>query len=69
MWTQTDLDSLKSAIASGILTVSYAGPPSRTITYQSLPEMRKLLADMQADVSTTAGTRTGYRLVSTRKGL
>ena len=68
-WTQTDLDSLKAAISSGILTVSYAGPPSRTITYQSLAEMRKLLTEMVSDVATTAGTRTGYRLASTRKGV
>ena len=69
IWTQTDVDSLKVAISSGILTVSYAGPPARTITYQSLSEMRKLLADMVADVETTAGRRSSYRLVSTRKGV
>ena len=68
-WAQADVDSLKAAISSGILTVSYAGPPSRTITYQSLAEMRKLLAEMVADVATSAGTRSSYRLVSTRKGL
>lgn len=69
IWTQTDVDQLKAAIASGILTVSYAGPPARTITYQSLAEMRKLLADMVADVETTAGRRSSYRLAATRKGV
>jgi hypothetical protein len=68
-WTQTDVDTLKAAIGSGILTVSYAGPPSRTITYQNVDAMRRLLAEMVADVANTAGTRTGYRLVATRKGL
>ena len=68
-WTQSDIDSLKAAVGSGILTVRYDGPPARTITYQSLAEMRALLAAMQRDVATTAGTATSYRLVSTRKGL
>lgn len=69
IWTQTDVDSLKVSISSGILTVSYAGPPARTITYQSLDAMRKLLADMVSDVATTSGRRSSYRLVSTRKGV
>jgi len=50
-WTQADIDKLKAAIASGVLTVSYAGPPARSTTYQSLPEMRKLLAEMIGQVS------------------
>lgn len=64
-WTQQDIDTLKAAIASGILSVSYAGPPQRSITYQSLREMRDLLSEM------TAGTteRPSYRLARTRKGL
>ena len=64
MWTQADIDRHKAAVASGILTVRYDGPPGRTITYQSLGEMRALLASMQREVS-RAPT---YRLVSTRKG-
>lgn len=69
IWNQTDVDSLKTAISSGILTVSYAGPPARTITYQSLAEMRKLLADMVSDVATASGRRSNYRLAATRKGV
>lgn len=69
MWTQADIDILKSAISSGILSVTYAGPPSRTLTYQSLAEMRNLLAEMQAEVTTNSGARTSYRLAATRKGL
>jgi hypothetical protein len=65
MWTQADIDRLKEAVASGILTVRYDGPPGRTITYQSLGEMRSLLAEMQRE---TRGS-TPYRLVQTRKGL
>lgn len=64
-WSQDDIDKLKAAIASGVLSVSYAGPPARSITYQSLREMRDLLAEMTA----SARTSPSYRLVSTRKGL
>lgn len=67
-WTQTDVDTLKTAIASGVQTVTYSGPPSRTITYQSLAEMRDLLAEMVAQVGAAAGTRPAYRLASSRKG-
>jgi hypothetical protein len=68
-WTQEDVDKLKAAVASGILTVRYDGPPGRTITYQSLSEMRALLASMEQDVAREAGTATSYRLAATRKGL
>lgn len=68
IYTQADIDTLKAAIVSGVQTVSYNGPPARTVTYQSLDAMRKLLAEMVADVSSAAGTRTSYRLVSTKKG-
>lgn len=67
-WTQTDVDALKVAVASGILTVRYDGPPGRTITYQSLSDMRSLLASMQQDVARANG-QANYRLASTRKGL
>ena len=69
-WTQADVDALKVAVASGVLSVRYEGPPARQITYHSLVEMRNLLASMQADVAASAaGGATRYRLVSTRKGL
>ncbi len=63
-WTQADIDRLKAAIASGVLSVNYAGPPSRSITYQSLAEMRKLLAEMVGQVN----GRTAYRRVAFNKG-
>lgn len=50
-WTQADIDELKAAIRSGVLTVSYAGPPARTVTYQSLQAMRDLLAEMRGEVA------------------
>lgn len=68
-WTQSDIDTLKAAIASGVLSVSYAGPPARSITYQSMEAMLQALALMEQSVSAAAGTSTNYRLASTRKGL
>ena len=66
-WTQTEIDTLRAAVASGILTVVYEGPPRRQITYQNLAEMRALLASMQAgDGRATGGA--SYRLIAIRKG-
>ncbi len=69
IWTQEDIDKLKSAVASGVLTVSFNGPPARSLTYQSLESMRALLAEMVAAVAGAAGTRTSYRIGRFRKGL
>ncbi len=66
-WTQADVTALKGAVASGALTVTYDGPPRRSITYQSLSEMRALLASMLQDVAATSGG-SNYRLAATRKG-
>lgn len=63
-WTQTDIDKLKAAIATGHLTVKFA---DRSVTYQSLSEMRALLASMQQDVAAAGGTAS-YILLNTRKG-
>lgn len=68
LWTQADVDSLKAAVASGVLTVSYAGPPARTITYHSLESMRALLAEMVASVGQASGARVSRRYAKTNKG-
>jgi hypothetical protein len=68
-WTEADLISLRAAVASGVLSVRYDGPPGRTVTYQSLVEMRSLLAEMNMVVNNTAGIRPNYRLAFTKKGL
>lgn len=65
IWTQADIDKLKAAVAEGVLTVSYAGPPARMITYQSLAAMRSLLAEMVAGV----GGAPRCRLATSRKDL
>lgn len=68
MWTQADVDRMKAAVSSGVLSVTYDGPPSRTVTYQNLDSMRALLAEMVAEVETAAGRRSNYKLAATRKG-
>jgi hypothetical protein len=64
VYTAADLPALKAAITSGVLSVTYAGPPARTITYQSLEAMRALYAQMVRDVN-NAPT---YRLAGYRSG-
>lgn len=68
VWTEDDIATLKAALASGILTVSYSGPPSRTVTYQSTTAMLALLKDITAQVGNAAGTRRPYRFAVTKKG-
>ncbi len=68
IWTQADVTKLKEAVGSGVMSVTYAGPPARTVTYHSLAEMRKLLAEMVASVGNAAGTRSTFRYAATRKG-
>lgn len=63
-WTDADLQALKAAVASGVLQVTYDGPPRRSITYQSLSEMRALLAEMNRQV-TSAPT---HRYAKFRRG-
>lgn len=57
-WTQADADQVRAAIvalAAGnrVVTVTYAGPPERSITYgqAQLGELRALLAEMDRAVS------------------
>ncbi len=68
IWTEDDIATLKEAILTCTLTVSYSGPPSRLKTYQSLDEMRALLKDIVSQVGIAAGTRRTYRLAATKKG-
>ncbi len=70
-WTQADADQVRAAIvalASGTraVSVSYAGPPARSVTYgaANLGELRALLSEMER---TATGAPT-YRRVSFSKG-
>lgn len=66
-WTQADIDTLKAAITLGVLTVNFSGPPARSITYQSLDQMRALLGSMQHDVDAQAG-KPRFKRLTTHKG-
>lgn len=50
-WSQSDIDKLRAAIASGVRRIRYDGPPAREAEYHSLQEMRDLLAEMTNTVS------------------
>lgn len=62
VWTQAEIDKLKASIARGVLSVSFG---DETTTFQSLAEMRKLLADMERSLSSPPA----YRLAATSKGV
>lgn len=47
-YAQADIDALRAAVKQGVSSVSYA---DRTVTYRSLDEMRKLLAEMENAVN------------------
>lgn len=66
-WTQADVEALQDAIKGGVLSVTYSGPPSRTITYQNLDAMRSLLASMSKNVDAQSGV-VGHSVASTKKG-
>lgn len=62
IWTQGDIDALKISIKRGVLSVSFA---DRSVTYQSLKEMRDLLIEMERSVNATSA----FRLAATSKGV
>lgn len=70
-WTQADVNAVRTAIvalASGtrVVTVSYAGPPARSVTYGAaeLGELRALLSEMERSLPGT----TKFRRVAFGKG-
>lgn len=65
-WSSADLAKLERAIASGVLSVSYSGPPARNVTYQSMDAMLKALALIRTQVA--GASRTAVRYASLRKG-
>ncbi len=53
-WTELDKATLRSAIAKGIMSVRYG---DREVRYQSLADMRSLLAEMEAATNQIAESR------------
>ena len=64
-YTQTQIDALKSAVASGVLTVKHG---DTLTTYRSLAEMRTALSMMEAEVNPSTQSRR-RTLVSFSRGL
>ena len=66
-YTQTQIDTLKSAIAEGALKVRFG---DREVTYRSLDEMRQTLRMMEDEVRAAAGRPRRRRIgFMTGKGL
>ncbi len=51
-WTQTDIDKLKAAIATGAMEVRFAD--GRTVKYRTLGEMRETLRLIQGEATPPA---------------
>lgn len=68
-YTLDQLTALESAIASGALTVRQSD--GTTVTYQSLPEMRKLLATLRAELQVAVPAITNRAILTpiTGRGL
>ena len=56
IWTQADLDALKTAYKSGITRVRYQDTET---TYRSLAEMRSMITEAERELSNT--TRTPHK--------
>ncbi len=54
-WTQTDIDTLKAAIATGARKVRYgSGPDAHEVEYQSTNQMLAVLDRMVGEVTPAA---------------
>lgn len=72
-WTQQDVDLFRDAVrklATGqrVVTVAYAGPPARSVTYYAveLDKLRELLAEAERTVAGSATPR--FRRAAFSKG-
>ena len=52
IYTQTQLDALEAALASGALTVEYDG---RRVTYRSVAELKEAIAEVRTALDAAAG--------------
>lgn len=66
-WTQADIDTLKAAILArqGARSIAFE---DQVITFDSIDDMLKLLAVMEAEVATSTGLSTRTRFAATSKG-
>lgn len=56
-YSQTDLDAINSAIASGALSVAFR---DRTVTYRSIDDLLKAKRTIEAEIAGTASTPRMY---------
>jgi len=61
-FTQSDIDTLRQAIATGARRVRYAD--GRDVEYRTYAEMRLVLTDMEAEVAGSAQSLGGNRVVT-----
>lgn len=63
-FTQSDIDTLKAAIAAGrgARSITFS---DQSVTFHSVAEMLQLLATMEQEVN--SGTRRNFRLATTNK--
>jgi hypothetical protein len=60
-YTQADIDKLKAALASGVLTVRTG---ENSVTYQSMADLAKQIERMQNEVDATNGKTVSRRSVA-----
>jgi len=64
---QLRLDSLKAALASSRLSVSYG---DKHVTFRSIADIREAIADVEGDIAALSGTSVTRTFnFTTRKGL
>ena len=66
VYTQSQVDALRRAYARGVTRVSYG---DKTVEYRSLDEMKRVIAEMDGDVSGTPRARRFYTTTQAHKGL
>ena len=66
-YTQSQLEALEAALASGTLRVSYEG---RSVEYRSIEELKKAIAEVQASLAAADSTVPRSRMLRlyTEKG-
>ena len=64
-YTQSQLEALQEALASGMLTVTFEG---RTMTYRSVQELQRAIATVQSALNSQSGKRVRQYRMSSSKG-
>ena len=65
-YTQSHLDALQEALASGTLTVTFEG---RSMTYRSVQELQRAISVVQSSLNQQSGKRVRQYQLSGSKGI